>query len=571
MRRVLCIAASLLAWVVPVRTQPVDPTVRIGLNSSAPTVTIRSSQPFAVEQNRTRSAKFTSIMVMESSAKVLTKDQVQYRMLVEIDGNKLIVLPMTSNIRMDVPGARIEFDGRTYRGIVEVVGNARNTFTVINELPMEEYLLGVVPNELSPRTFGKLEALKAQAVAARTYIVRNMGQYKKDGFDICNSDACQVYFGAGTEDPLATQAVVETRGVIATYNGQPINALYSSTCGGHTENAENIFDEKLPYLRSVMCEYRHAEPKPFSTSQLVPSWQDAVLRIANVANYSDARRFLGISGSGEPPARADHAQLAKWIRETFYPNVRMPSDADFLAEQGIFPTTEGTPLKDVLYRLIDKKGALEFQQGVLQSWDGETATLVVNGGPVDYKIRTGALIFQRVGEERIAMSQGLWIGGELLDFRAVDGAIEMLVYRKNFVTASADRFSRLAMWQVHKTKAELEAAVKPLNIGELKGFQVIERGPSERPISTEIIGTTGRTRVRALRFRSLFALRDSLAYFDEERNAKGELIGMSFYGQGWGHGVGMCQVGAFGMALDGAMYDEILKKYYTGIELKKLF
>ena len=571
MRRALWIVASLLTLVVPVRTQQVDPTVRIGLNSSAPTVTIRSGQAFTVEQNRTRSAKFTSIMVMESSAKVLTKDQVQYRMLVEIDGGKLIVLPMTSNIRMDVPGARMEFDGRTYRGTVEVVGNARNTFTVINELPMEEYLLGVVPNELSPRTFGKLEALKAQAVAARTYVVRNMGQYKKDGFDICNTDACQVYFGAGTEDPLATQAVVETRGMIATYNDQPINALYSSTCGGHTENSENIFDEKLPYLRSVMCEYKHPEPKPFSTTQRVASWQDAVLKIANVASYADVRRFLGISGSGEPPARADHAQLARWLRETFYPNVRMASDADFLAEQGILPTTEGTPLKEILYRLIDKKGALEFQQGVLQAWDGETATLVVNGGPVDYKIRKDALIFQRVGEERIAMSQGLWIGGELLDFRAVDGAIEMLVYRKNFVTASADRFSRLAMWQVHKTKAELEAALKPLNIGELKGLQVIERGPSDRPIATEIIGTTGRTRVRALRFRSLFSLRDSLAYFDEERNAKGELIGMSFYGQGWGHGVGMCQVGAFGMALDGATYDEILKKYYTGIELKKLF
>jgi stage II sporulation protein D len=102
-------------------------------------------------------------------------------------------------------------------------------------------------------------------------------------------------------------------------------------------------------------------------------------------------------------------------------------------------------------------------------------------------------------------------------------------------------------------------------------MRVIERGLSERPVSTEITGSLRKANVRALNLRTMLGLRDSLFYFDEERNAKGELIGMSFYGQGWGHGVGMCQVGAYGMALDGAMYDQILKKYYTGIELKKSY
>jgi stage II sporulation protein D len=124
---------------------------------------------------------------------------------------------------------------------------------------------------------------------------------------------------------------------------------------------------------------------------------------------------------------------------------------------------------------------------------------------------------------------------------------------------------------VHKTKQDLEAAFRPLNIGEAKSIRVVERGPSERPINTEIIGTRGRTTVRALRIRTLLGLRDSLFYFDEERNAQGDLIGMTFYGTGWGHGVGMCQVGAYGMAMDGATYDEILKAYYTGIDLKKMY
>jgi stage II sporulation protein D len=146
-----------------------------------------------------------------------------------------------------------------------------------------------------------------------------------------------------------------------------------------------------------------------------------------------------------------------------------------------------------------------------------------------------------------------------------------VVYRRNFVNATADRYSRLALWQVHKTKQEIEAAFRPLNIGEIRGIRVIQRGPSERPTSTEVTGTSGRSTVRALRLRSLLGLRDSMFYFDEERNAQGTLIGMTFYGTGWGHGVGMCQVGAYGMAMDGASYEEILKTYYTGIDLKKMY
>jgi len=198
-------------------------------------------------------------------------------------------------------------------------------------------------------------------------------------------------------------------------------------------------------------------------------------------------------------------------------------------------------------------------------------TLTVGGKPAEFRLSPDTAIFFRMGEERSAMTQGEWIGGELFDFRAVDGVIQMAVYRRNFVNSSADRYSRLALWQVHKTKQDIETAFRPLNIGETKGIRVVERGPSERPISTEITGTRGRATVRALRLRTLLGLRDSLFYFDEERNAQGDLIGITFFGSGWGHGVGMCQVGAYGMALDGATYEQILKTYYTGIDLKKMY
>jgi len=549
------------------------PTVRIGLTQNAPTVSIRSAQPFTVQQNQTRTAKFTMVVALDPAAanRVLTRADLQYRPIVEIDGGRIVVVPKNERVRIDLQGnAGIDVDNRTYRGSIEVFGNSRNTFTVVNELPLEDYLLGVVPNELSPTTFAELEALKAQAVAARTYVVRNMGQSKNEGYDICASDACQVYMGQGSEQPLSTQAVTETRGVIATYKDQPINALYSSTCGGRTEDAENIFDEKFPYLVSTLCEYKHPVPLAFSTSRSFPDWKDAVLEVAGISNFSEAQHFMGLAVRGEP-ASSDLTTLASFIRQSFFPNVLTSSDLSFLTEQGILSASDGISLKEILFRLVDKKAAFEWQQGVLISWDGTTMRLLVEGQPKDFNLSPEAPIYQRVGDERLPMRQGSWIGGELMDFRAVGSTTQMLVYRINFANPAADRYSRLALWQVHKTRRELDAALKALNIGAIRDMRVIDRGPSERPVMTEIIGTSGRRTVRALRLRTLLGLRDSQFSFDIERNAQGEVLGMMFYGRGWGHGVGMCQVGAYGMALEGATYEEILKKYYKGIELKKLY
>jgi stage II sporulation protein D len=575
----ICLAvlagAAALVWAsaTPLQTYaglPSEPIVRIGLAADAATVTVRSDLPFLVERQRTRSVKFSTALAVgaTSPAVPVTKSALVYRQIVELDDGRVLVLPITSKIRMEPGPARLDVGGRTYRGIIEVFGNARNTFTVVNELPLEEYLLGVVPNELSPTTFAQLEALKAQAVAARTYIVRNLGQYKKDGYDICNTDQCQVYFGASTEHVLSDQAVRQTRGVIGVYAGRPINALYSSTCGGRTEAAENIFEEKTPYLSSTLCEFKHPEPRPFTAGQFIEDFEDAVLRVAGVSNFTELRRFLGMTGAGEPPDTT-RAELARFVRETFYPNVKTgaASDLEFLAEQGILSTTRDLPLKTILFRIIDKKTAFEWQLGVLTSWDGDTLKMLVGNQPRTYKLGPEAPVFARIGEDRVAMKDGSWIGGELFEFRAVGETIQMAMYRRNFVNPSADRYSRLAMWQTHKTRQELDTAFQPLNIGGTKGIRVIERGQSDRPVRTEVSGTRTVAIVRALRLRTLLGLRDSLFYFDEERNANGELLGINFYGTGWGHGVGMCQVGAFGMAIEGATYDQILRKYYQGIDL----
>src|SRR5215469_574790 len=116
-----------------------EPTVRIGLTQSAATVSLRAAAPFSIQQNRTRTAKFTMVLALDpSAAGAVNKADLQYRILVELDGGKLIVLARNGRVRINMPGDDpVEFDNRTYRGTIEVFANTRNTFTVVNELPLE--------------------------------------------------------------------------------------------------------------------------------------------------------------------------------------------------------------------------------------------------------------------------------------------------------------------------------------------------------------------------------------------------------------------------------------------------
>ena len=390
------------SWLQP----SIEPMVRIGLTQNAASVTVRSTEAFTVEGRTTRSATITSILAVDpNKSGAVTANDLQYRVTVTLDDGTIVVMPAGAHLRIEPSAALLEIDARAYRGALEIFGNTRRTLTVVNELPLETYLRGVVPNELNPAAFGQLEALKAQAVAARTYIQRNMGQYKKEGYDICATDACQVYFGALTEQPLATQAVTETRGIIASYDGKPINALYSSTCGGRTEDAEHIFNERVPYLVSTTCEYKHPDLK-FATTRVILNWKDGVLAVAGVKTYRDAARFMGLPPRPDPRVANTNA-LATFIRQTFYPSVLTASDLSFVREQGILNAGEPTPRREVLFRLIDKKSAFEWQQGVLVSFDAGTMQLLVNGQLKEFALAPDALVYQRIGDSTAGAAQGI--------------------------------------------------------------------------------------------------------------------------------------------------------------------
>lgn len=146
----------------------------------------------------------------------------------------------------------IKIAEKQYRGKGEVAFNSAGTLAGINELPIEQYLYGVVPKELPPVPYGEVEAQKSQAIAARTYALSNLGKRKTDGYDLLPTSSDQVYGGFDAEHPISNQAVDGTKGVVATYEGKLIDAVFNSTSGGYSANNEDIWSsEAVPYLRGV--------------------------------------------------------------------------------------------------------------------------------------------------------------------------------------------------------------------------------------------------------------------------------------------------------------------------------
>jgi stage II sporulation protein D len=108
-------------------------------------------------------------------------------------------------------------------------------------------------------------------------------------------------------------------------------------------------------------------------------------------------------------------------------------------------------------------------------------------------------------------------------------------------------------------------------VGSLVDLRVAARGSSRRAVDLEVIGTNGTSHVRGGRIRSALGLREQLFVIERKFDDNGRVTGFTFHGRGWGHGVGLCQVGAYGLARQGYTHELILKAYYTGIDLTRLY
>ena len=326
-----------------------------------------------------------------------------------------------------------------YHGAFEVVQKEdRKGFYLVNLVETQEYLKGVVPNEM-PVRFG-LEALKAQAVAARNYVLTPRTQAYKE-FNVVDSVASQVYYGVNTEADLATRAVMETDGIVALYNNEPILALYSSTAGGYTESYSHAFSDPL--------------------TKMFPSINKPYL-------------------------------------------VAVPDKSEFNS-------------------LENEADAKKFYESKVPSFDIESP-------------------YYRWKKE--------WAVGELEN-----------VLKSTMIAQSKTGFIHPAFKQGD-------------DLGKIKDIKVMKRGASGKAVEVELMTSKGCYRIsKELVIRRVFqkdgvSLPSANIIFEKQLDNYGNVVDVTIFGGGFGHGVGMSQYGAGYMATKlNQPYYNILRHYYTGINL----
>ena len=155
-------------------------------------------------------------------------------------------------LRIKARSGLVRMNGKSYRGWLEVRKKRNGLLLIVNDLDLEDYLQGVVTSEI-PHGW-EYEALKAQAVAARTYALYQKRTAGGRPYHILATVSSQVYGGGSGERPRGAKAVRETQGLVLVYRGEVIPAFYHSSCGGHTEDAAELWGIDEPYLKGVDCE-----------------------------------------------------------------------------------------------------------------------------------------------------------------------------------------------------------------------------------------------------------------------------------------------------------------------------
>ena len=548
-------------------------------------------------------------------------------------GGRLAVIPEA--------GAHVSVEGKPYRGVVELRLSPSGMVRAVDWVDLERYLLGVVPAELGPEVWPQPEALKAQAVAARTYAWRHLGQFEEEGFDLCATPRCQVYGGVAAEHPLSDRAVAATRGEILTWEGKPISALYTATCGGHTEDAAEVFpEEAAPYLVGVPC---RAEDSAIAAKRV--RLEGTRVREVIAENGDDVTRdwtllsvagVLGRAGKGsDPTTQAGSSEVRAWasalgslagVREStatggeartlalaaaelvsaigweerasvllaeadLDPLLRDPEAASlpdrerralaYLAWTGALrPFPDGrfhvsapasaARLAPALVKIGESYDAFDLREAVVRGGSAAGIRLAQGKADVTLRVSPSAALFGLAGGRAVPAQPLDLLPGDRVRFRrGLDGTVDFVELRGPVKGASDDRLAAVYSWEVRRTREDLEETVeRRLAVGRLEGLEVVRRGKSGRVVELKVIGAAGTATVKGFDIRSLLDLRENLVVVEPQRDRSGRLVAVVFAGKGWGHGVGLCQVGAYGMALRGSGYRDILSHYYRGVKLE---
>lgn len=224
-----------------------DRPVRVAIHAAAPTVVLSATSSWRVYdgggalvaaprrgERLTASVRGGAILLADESGR-------EQRHL-----GALVVRPADLG-----QGALVSVNGRRYRGELALYP-AEAGVLAVNHLPLEDYLRGVVPLEIGPRASHERAAVEAQAITARSYALVRLRSVAATRYDLVGGVMNQVYGGADAEMPLADEAVRATRGLVLTYAGRIVDAVYHSTCGGSTAAASEVWrSDDQPFLRAV--------------------------------------------------------------------------------------------------------------------------------------------------------------------------------------------------------------------------------------------------------------------------------------------------------------------------------
>ena len=489
----------------------------------------------------------------------------------------------------------------------------RGTLHVVNRVGLEEYLLGVVPLEMGPRVYDELEALKAQAVAARTYAVKRRGDFSAEGYDLCATARCQVYGGATAEQPLSSQAVKATAGQVLLYAGAPADTLFTSTCGGRTEDAFNVFPSyspaAFPYLRSVSCSGE--ERLPIATTAHAPAHPDALGTLAaqgpGAAPRGGAPRHVVGRPEGRPrspdgPPRASRRSPAadsrgrRGLREPR----RVSSETTALlteeSERASAPqawSDEARRVHAALVRfqvggptplpttrpfsaeeaaglwasLLLRAGGLEEVEGRLVAAPAGKLVVKTSKGREEETLPADPLLFRGGGEawtQRDALEPA---PGDRVRLVVRDGTVLAVAAVVPAAEGLYERESSWIHWVRRFTGAELMGKLLERDASRkgsvVRRLDVLARGASGRAAKVRVTTDREAFDLSGLEVRFALGIPETLFTLVTGKDETGAPV-HTFFGRGWGHGVGLCQTGTFGMALAGKTHAEILAAYYPG-------
>lgn len=214
------------------------------------------------------------------------------------DGNKIRIgdisyeAPLRLRAKLDI----LYVNEKQYKGAL-VIHIEHRDILVVNEVPLETYLVGLINAEMNSKW--PLEAVKAQAVVARTFAMKKMEERRHKNYDVKADVSDQVYHGSALEDEESELAVNQTAGEVLIYRGELANTFYHSTCGGHTASVQEVWGRYYPYLVGVECQWCVDSPRYFWKYEITGSELGKVLQKKDI-NVGEVRKIktLGKTSSG---------------------------------------------------------------------------------------------------------------------------------------------------------------------------------------------------------------------------------------------------------------------------------